>query len=319
MDYGESTNPNAARPPPVDYPKPPRLVSRPKPPVAQEEEMGNEIKLGDFEDVHALSVSEARAVVTAVHKGRKNKDPESNPLRDRIHNDNPTITHFLDYFDNFARYKEEESLHAINAMFDTHPELTTVEKALLGRPCVLGGGGIRLTDCRYTHPRLGRRGHHPHPLAGRQDGHRLAAGHPGRAHQDACVWPCCYSPARRTDMYQRTACDERRSHSNEKRDTHNPTPRLCALHTTHLEHIDQDYEPQVRITTRAQADRKVRRPCPPRYKNIGSPGWKRHQQTDHLQSTCTSHGSILRASHSACCSFLLRAPSAQLTASIRES
>ncbi|KAF1925289.1 uncharacterized protein M421DRAFT_7985 [Didymella exigua CBS 183.55] len=132
MDYGESTNPNAARPPPVDYPKPPRLVSRPKPPVAQDEEMGNEIKLGDFDDVHALSVSEARAVVTAVHKGRKNKDPESNPLRDRIHNDNPTITHFLDYFDNFARYKEEESLHAINAMFDTHPELTTVEKALLG-------------------------------------------------------------------------------------------------------------------------------------------------------------------------------------------
>ncbi|KAJ4307949.1 RNA polymerase B [Neodidymelliopsis sp. IMI 364377] len=132
MDYGESTNPNAARPAPIDYPKPPRLVSRPKPPVAQEEEMGNEIKLGDFEDVHALSVSEARAVVTAVHKGRKNKDPESNPLRDRIHNDNPTITHFLDYFDNFARYKEEESLHAINAMFDTHPELTTVEKALLG-------------------------------------------------------------------------------------------------------------------------------------------------------------------------------------------
>ena len=94
--------------------------------------MGNEIKLGDFEDVHALSVSEARAVVTAVHAGRKKKDPESNPLRDRVHNDNPTITHFLDYLDNFARYKEEESLHAINAMFDTHPELTTVEKALLG-------------------------------------------------------------------------------------------------------------------------------------------------------------------------------------------
>ena len=47
--------------------KAPRLVSRPKPPVQQEEEMGSEIKLGDFEDVHALSVSEARAVVTAVH------------------------------------------------------------------------------------------------------------------------------------------------------------------------------------------------------------------------------------------------------------
>jgi hypothetical protein len=67
--------------------KAPRLVSRPKPPVQQEEEMGSEIKLGDFEDVHALSVSEARAVVTAVHEARKKKDPEHNPLRDRIYND----------------------------------------------------------------------------------------------------------------------------------------------------------------------------------------------------------------------------------------
>lgn len=68
--------------------KAPRLVSRPKPRVEQEEEMGAQIKLGDFEDVHALSVSEARAVVTAVHEARRKKDPENNPLRDRIYNDN---------------------------------------------------------------------------------------------------------------------------------------------------------------------------------------------------------------------------------------
>ncbi|KAH7061717.1 HRDC-like protein [Paraphoma chrysanthemicola] len=112
--------------------KAPRLVSRPKPRLEQEEEMGNEIKLGDFEDVHALSVSEARAVVTAVHEARKKKDPENNPLRDRIYNDNQTITHFLDYLDNFSRYKQEESLHSIASLFDAHPELTSVERALLG-------------------------------------------------------------------------------------------------------------------------------------------------------------------------------------------
>lgn len=83
---------SAPRPAPrVPEFKPPRLVSRPKPPVQQEEEMGNEIKLGDFEDVHALSVSEARAVVTAVHEARKKKDPEANPLRDRIYNDNQYV------------------------------------------------------------------------------------------------------------------------------------------------------------------------------------------------------------------------------------
>jgi DNA-directed RNA polymerase II subunit RPB4 len=112
--------------------KAPRLVSRPKAPQQQEEEMGNEIKLGDFEDVHALSVSEARAVVTAVHERRKKNNPENNPLRDRVYNDSQVITHFLDYLENFSRYKQEESLHSIATLFETHPEITTVERALLG-------------------------------------------------------------------------------------------------------------------------------------------------------------------------------------------
>jgi hypothetical protein len=43
-----------------------------------------------------------------------------------------TITQFLDYLDNFARYKEEDSLHSIAALFDAHPEISVVEKALLG-------------------------------------------------------------------------------------------------------------------------------------------------------------------------------------------
>jgi DNA-directed RNA polymerase II subunit RPB4 len=84
---GETQEPPRQAPQPQFF-RAPRLVSRPKPKLEQEEEMGNEIKLGDFEDVHALSVSEARAVVTAVHEARKKKDPESNPLRDRIYNDN---------------------------------------------------------------------------------------------------------------------------------------------------------------------------------------------------------------------------------------
>ncbi|KAH9873987.1 hypothetical protein IAQ61_004614 [Plenodomus lingam] len=128
---GDSTEPNQVQAQQPVF-KAPRLVSRPKPPVQQEEEMGTEIRLGDFEDVHALSVSEARAVVTAVHEARKKKDPENNPLRDRIYNDQQTITQFLDYLENFSRFKEEESLHSIAALFDTHPELSTVEKAMLG-------------------------------------------------------------------------------------------------------------------------------------------------------------------------------------------
>ncbi len=66
----------------------PKMVSRPKPPVQQEEELGAEPKLGDFEGEHALSISEARAVVTAIHAARRKRDPNTNPLGgDRVHND----------------------------------------------------------------------------------------------------------------------------------------------------------------------------------------------------------------------------------------
>jgi DNA-directed RNA polymerase II subunit RPB4 len=55
---------------------------------------------------------------------RSGKEAGADPCR--------TITHFLDYLENFSRYKQEESLHSIAALFEAHPELTTVERALLG-------------------------------------------------------------------------------------------------------------------------------------------------------------------------------------------
>ncbi|KAF2648745.1 hypothetical protein K491DRAFT_722294 [Lophiostoma macrostomum CBS 122681] len=111
----------------------PKQISRPKPPAQQEEELGAEPKLGDFEDVHALSVSEAHAVITAVHAQRKKKDAGMNPLGgDRVHNDSQQINQFLEYMETFARYKEAHNLHALSATLESHPELTSVEKAMLG-------------------------------------------------------------------------------------------------------------------------------------------------------------------------------------------
>lgn len=79
-----------APPAPVEAPffKAPKMVSRPKPPVQQEEELGPELKLGDFEGEHALSISEARAVVTAIHSKRRKQEAGNNPLGgERVHND----------------------------------------------------------------------------------------------------------------------------------------------------------------------------------------------------------------------------------------
>ncbi|ORY14558.1 HRDC-like protein [Clohesyomyces aquaticus] len=127
----------APAPPPIF--RAPKQVSRPKAVIQQEEELGAEPKLGDFEDVHALSVSEARAVITAVHSARKKKDPGSNPLgADRVHNDSqyviahPTITAFMEYLETFSRYKQNENLHALSGLLDSQSELTSVEKAMLG-------------------------------------------------------------------------------------------------------------------------------------------------------------------------------------------
>jgi DNA-directed RNA polymerase II subunit RPB4 len=125
-----------AAPPPVFSPpvfKPPRMISRPKAPQQQEEELGAEPKLGDFEDVHALSVSEARAVITAVHAARLKRPANENPLGpERVHNDSQTINQFTEYLETFSRYKQNENLHALSGLLDSHPELSSVEKAMLG-------------------------------------------------------------------------------------------------------------------------------------------------------------------------------------------
>lgn len=114
--------------------KAPKLVSRPKPILQQEEELGAEPKLGDFENDHALSVSEARAVITAVHASRKKTG--NNPLGgERIHNDSQTIQQFVDYLDAFSRYKQTENLHALAGLIDSQVDLSSVEKALLGSLC----------------------------------------------------------------------------------------------------------------------------------------------------------------------------------------
>lgn len=111
----------------------PPLVSRPKPPTHLETELGANPQLGDFTNVHALSVSEARAVIKAIYAHRSTQPPEKNPLGPgRIHNDSQAINQFVDYLELFSRYRDLESVQALSAILDAHGELTSVEKAMLG-------------------------------------------------------------------------------------------------------------------------------------------------------------------------------------------
>lgn len=53
----------------------PRVVSRPKESNTFDEEMGTELKMGEFEGVHSLSLSEANVIVKAVFERRKRERP----------------------------------------------------------------------------------------------------------------------------------------------------------------------------------------------------------------------------------------------------
>ena len=45
------------------------------------------------------------------------------------------ITKFGEYLDSFARFKNSENLHALSSLLDSHTELKSVERALLGSLC----------------------------------------------------------------------------------------------------------------------------------------------------------------------------------------
>lgn len=43
-----------------------------------------------------------------------------------------SIQQFVDYLEMFSRYKQSENLHAMGAIFDSNPQFTPVERAMLG-------------------------------------------------------------------------------------------------------------------------------------------------------------------------------------------
>ena len=44
-----------------------------------------------------------------------------------------TINQFTEYLETFARYKQSENLHDMSGLLDSVSELTSVEKAMLGK------------------------------------------------------------------------------------------------------------------------------------------------------------------------------------------
>lgn len=43
-----------------------------------------------------------------------------------------SIQAFVEYIEVFARYKQNDNLHAVGGIFEAHPQINNVERAMLG-------------------------------------------------------------------------------------------------------------------------------------------------------------------------------------------
>jgi DNA-directed RNA polymerase II subunit RPB4 len=99
-------------------------TSRSKPPPPGEEEASAVLKLGEFDNVDTLTLSEASLVINALMTKRK-KD-----RKDR--NETEVLNKTLDYLDAFARFKQKENVEAVERLLSAHKELTKFERAQIG-------------------------------------------------------------------------------------------------------------------------------------------------------------------------------------------
>ena len=82
------------------------------------------LKLGEFNDVDTLTLSEASLVINALMTKRR-KD-----RKDR--NETDVLNKTLDYLDAFARFKQKENVEAVERLLSARKELTKFERAQIG-------------------------------------------------------------------------------------------------------------------------------------------------------------------------------------------
>lgn len=99
-------------------------TSRPKPAPRGDEQAGVELKLGEFENVDTLTLSEAALVINALVSKRRN---------DRKNfQETEILSQTVDYLDAFARFKQKENVEAVERLLSSHKQLNKFERAQIG-------------------------------------------------------------------------------------------------------------------------------------------------------------------------------------------
>jgi len=105
----------------------PAPTSRTREAPQGDEEAAAELKLGEFQDVDALTHSEAALVINALVQKRR---------MDRKNvNETEMLLKTTDYLDHFARFKRKENVEAVERLLSAHKELAKFERAQLGSLC----------------------------------------------------------------------------------------------------------------------------------------------------------------------------------------
>ena len=105
-------------------PPAPLNTSRPKRPPTGDEEASSILKLGEFQTVPSLNLSEARTIINAVVTRRRN-------IKQKI-SESETLLKTQEYLELFARYKQQENVTAVEQLLGTRGELERFERSQLG-------------------------------------------------------------------------------------------------------------------------------------------------------------------------------------------
>ncbi|EEH04704.1 polymerase II polypeptide D [Histoplasma capsulatum G186AR] len=90
-------------------------------------EATSQLKLGEFQNVPTLSLSEARLVINKVLDLRRKGDHKFE--------ERETLVKTQDYLELFARFKEKENIEAVERLLSAHTELEFFERSQLGSLC----------------------------------------------------------------------------------------------------------------------------------------------------------------------------------------
>ncbi|KAL7269392.1 hypothetical protein RUND412_007949 [Rhizina undulata] len=103
-------------------------TARAKQQMHGDEEAGAELKLGEFQNVSSLTLSETKEVLTAVFNHRREQGKFKVP-------DNDVVTKTMSYLEIFSRFKQRESVQAVERILAQQTDLVAFEKSQLGTLC----------------------------------------------------------------------------------------------------------------------------------------------------------------------------------------